>query len=132
MAAPPKAEAAAATEVETEQRGDQRHPVVDRPDEHSWGDHAAGPEQEAQATTTEEPVRRGPSVAVIGTAIRVLVSATEDDLMDSLETVRLKARARLASLLAQSVAEEHSAYDTAPASGAGGVGVRPVRREDRG
>ena len=66
MAAPPKAEAAAATEVETEQRGDQRHPVVDRPDEHGWGDHAAGPEQEAQATTTEEPVRRGPSVAVIG------------------------------------------------------------------
>ena len=38
--------------------------------------------------------------------------------MDSLETVRLKARARLASLFAQSVAEGHSAYDTAPASGA--------------
>eukprot|EP00439_Symbiodinium_sp_Y106_P003000 s6347_g1.t1 len=114
MVAPPKAEAAATTEVQAE----QRHPVVDRPDEHSWGDRAAGPEQEVQATTAEEPVRRGPSVAVIGTAIRVLVSATEDDLMDSLETVRLKARARLASLFAQSVAEGHSAYDTAPASGA--------------
>ena len=114
MVAPPKAEAAATTEV----RAEQRHPVVDRPDEHSWGDRAAGPEQEVQATTAEEPVRRGPSVAVIGTAIRVLVSATEDDLMDSLETVRLKARARLASLFAQSVAEGHSAYDTAPASGA--------------
>ena len=114
MVAPPKAEAAATTEV----RAEQRHPVVDRPDEHSWGDRAAGPEQEVQATTAEEPVRPGPSVAVIGTAIRVLVSATEDDLMDSLETVRLKARARLASLFAQSVAEGHSAYDTAPASGA--------------
>eukprot|EP00439_Symbiodinium_sp_Y106_P074038 s2105_g14.t1 len=154
MVAPPKAEAAANTEV----RAEQRYPVVDRPDEHSWGDRAAGPEQEVQATTAEEPVRRGPSVAVIGTAIRVLVSATEDDLMDSLETVRLttaeepvrrgpsvavigtairvlvsateddlmdsletvrlRARARLASLFAQSVAEGHSAYDAAPASGA--------------
>ena len=118
MVAPPKAEAAATTEAGAEQPADQRHPVVDRPDEHSWGEQAAGPGQETQAATTEEPVRRGPSVAVIGTAIRVLVSATEDDIMDSLETVRLKARARLASLFAQSVAEGHSAYDTAPASGA--------------
>ena len=33
--------------------------------------------------------------------------------MDSLENLRLKARARLASLFAQSVAEGHSAYDSA-------------------
>ena len=118
MVAPPKAEAADTTEAGAEQPAGQRHPVVDRPDEHSWGAQAAGPGQETQADTTEEPVRRGPSVAVIGTAIRVLVSATEDDIMDSLETVRLKARARLASLFAQSVAEGHSAYDTEPASGA--------------
>ena len=117
MVAPPKAEAADTTEAGAEQPAGQR-PVVDRPDEHSWGEQAAGPGQETQAATTEEPVRRGPSVAVIGTAIRVLVSATEDDIMDSLETVRLKARARLASLFAQSVAEGHSAYDTDPASGA--------------
>ena len=118
MVAPPKAEAVATTEAGAEQPADQRHPVVDRPDEHSWGEQAAGPGPETQAATTEEPVRRGPSVAVIGTAFRVLVSATEDDVMDSLETVRLKARVRLASLFAQSVAEGHSAYDTAPASGA--------------
>ena len=118
MVAPPKAEAVATIETGAEQPVDHRHPVVDGPDEHSWREQAAGPGPETQAATTEEPVRRGPSVAVIGTAIRVLVSATEDDIMDSLETVRLKARARLASLFAQSVAEGHSAYDTAPASGA--------------
>ena len=101
----------------------QPQPVVDRPDKHSW---AAGPtsgqtpapsDVNAEGAAPAEE-RRTPSAAVINTTLRVLVGATEDDLMDSLEHLRLKAEARLASLFAQSVAEGHNAHDEAPTTGA--------------
>ena len=51
----------------------------------------------------------------------VLVDAHEDLVMDCLEEMRLKSRAKLAALLAQSVAEGHYAFDQEPASGAEAV-----------
>ena len=52
-------------------------------------------------------------------AVRVLTEATADMVMDTLEDVRLIARARLAALFAQLVAEGHQAYDDDPVVGPG-------------
>ena len=79
------AKGAAPSAAETAGAEERPHPVVDRPDQHSW---AAGPTSApTQGAASGEP--RPPSAAMIGTALRVLVS--EDALMDSLEHLRLKA-----------------------------------------
>ena len=85
---------------------------------HTWGEprtEDAGDEAGAGAGGS----RSRPGAAAVQMAVRVLTEATEDMVMDTLEDVRLKARARLAALFAQSVAEGHQAYDPDPVVGPG-------------
>ncbi|OLP99308.1 hypothetical protein AK812_SmicGene18150 [Symbiodinium microadriaticum] len=80
---------------------------------HTWGEPRsddAGDDAGRDAGAT----RPEPGAAAVQMAVKILCEATEDRLMDTLEDVRLKARARLAALFAQSVAEGHQAYDPDP------------------
>ena len=83
---------------------------------HTWGeprsddvgDGGDGADIDAGATRSQT------GTASLQMAVKILCEATEDAVMDTLEEVRLKARARLAALFAQSVAEGHQAYDPDP------------------
>ena len=79
-------------------------------DEHSWGQAHPTDGGDGPGSGGVES-RSGPSAAAVRTAVRVLSDASEDQVMDVLKDVRLKARAKLAALFAQSVAEGHFALD---------------------
>ena len=79
---------------------------------HTWGEARA-----EDAGDGGSHARSRPGAVAVQMAVRVLTEATEHMLMDTLEDVRLKARARLAALFAQSVAEGHQAYDADPVVG---------------
>ena len=80
---------------------------------HTWGEPRADDAGD-DAGRDAGAARPEPGAAAVQMAVKILCEATEDRVMDTLEEVRLKARARLAALFAQSVAEGHQAYDPDP------------------
>ncbi|CAE7817075.1 unnamed protein product [Symbiodinium sp. KB8] len=80
---------------------------------HTWGEPRSDDAGDG-AGRADGAARPKPGAAAVQMALKILSEATEDMVMDTLEEIRLKARARLAALLAQSVAEGHQAYDPDP------------------
>ena len=80
---------------------------------HTWGEPRSD-DAGQDAGRAAGAARQEPGAAAVRMAVKILCEATEDMVMDTLEEVRLKARARLAALFAQSVAEGHQAYDPDP------------------
>ena len=80
---------------------------------HTWGEPRSDDAGDG-AGSAAGAARPKPGAAAVQMALKILSEATEDMVMDTLEELRLKARARLAALLAQSVAEGHQAYDSDP------------------